>query len=100
MLDASELVRRHGGFLGERQDLLVARFGQVVDNRIVRDVRGTLRRYEGEPEAGVRALAELADALRLVVPVPVEPLPEIEFDDVRVLCWMAVLGKSDAEGPA
>ncbi|GMA23114.1 helicase [Luteimicrobium album] len=98
MLDASELIRWHGGFLGERQDALVQRYGQVVDNRIVRDVRGTLRRYEGEAEAGVRALAELADALRLPIPVPVEPLPEIELDDVRVLCWMAVQGRPE-RGP-
>ena len=37
----------------------------------------------------VRALARLTDDLGL----PPEPLPEIEDDDVHLVCWLAITGR-------
>jgi len=91
MRDAADLVRRHGAFLGEEQDRLVERLAQQVEVRVQREVRDVLREEELRPERAVSRLRDLADQVRLSVPAPVEPLPEIELDDVRVLCWMAVL---------
>ena len=94
MRDAADLVRRHGGYLGAVQDELVLRVSQQVEVRVQREVRTLLREHEDDAAGAVAALAALADQVRLQPPVPVEPLPEVELDDVRVLCWMAVLPES------
>lgn len=90
MRDAAALVRRHGSFLGDVQDTLVDRFGQDVETRIQRQVRDVLRENADDPAAAVGELRRLADDLRLPVPKPVEPLPEIEVEDVRLVAWVAV----------
>ena len=90
MRDAAELVRRHGAALGAAQDDLVERLGQDVEPRILREVRRIVREHEGAPLDAVQELLTLADGVRLSVPRPIEPLPEIELDDIRVVAWVAV----------
>lgn len=41
----------------------------------------------------VRALARLTDDLGLPPSPPPEPLPEIEDDDVHLVCWLAITGR-------
>ena len=90
MRDAAELVRRHGAALGAAQDDLIERLGQDVEPRILREVRRILREHESAPLDAVQELLTLADGVRLAVPRPIEPLPEIELDDIRVIAWVAV----------
>lgn len=90
MRDAAMLVRDHGSALGEQQDRLEKRFGQVVEARYQTLVRQTIQEHEGSPEQGVLALKTLADQLRLPVPEPVRPFAPIQIEDVRVLAWVAV----------
>jgi hypothetical protein len=93
MHTAAALVRAHGSYLGAEQDRLAERFGQHLEERNLKLVREAVAAAEGAPQAGVEALKALANALRLPIPVPVEPKPGIELDDVRVLCWVAVDGR-------
>jgi len=97
MRDAGVLVRKHGLFLGEQQDRLARRFEQVVESRYVKLVREALRQADDEPGVAVEALRKLADELRLPVPTPVEAMPRIELEDVRVLCWAAVTSSREGE---
>ncbi|WP_207204583.1 SNF2-related protein [Sanguibacter massiliensis] len=90
MRDAAELVLRHGDVLGDATDTLHRRLKQNVENRVVREVRRVVRENATSATATVTALAQLADELRLRVPVRPEPLPEVELEDVRLVAWVAV----------
>lgn len=59
-----------------------------------------LREHEGDHAAAVQALRAIADELRLPVPPAVEPLPEIELDDVRLIVWVAVHGEAQQTAPS
>jgi len=92
MRDAAALVRAHGAGLGHGQDELVERLGQEVERRLQVQVRAVLKEHADDPAVAVRELQRLADDARLAVPERPQPLPEIEVDDVRLVCWVAVHG--------
>jgi hypothetical protein len=90
---AADLVRRHGGSLGDQQDKLVEQLNQVANPRAEREVRAVLVAHRDvPPEKTVQALMDKANELRLKAPKPVEPLPQVGMEDVRLVTWMAVQG--------
>jgi hypothetical protein len=52
---------------------------------------------EDPPQRAARIL-ELVDELGLEPPPPPEPLPEINPDDVHLMCWMALVPRSPKPG--
>jgi hypothetical protein len=88
--EAAELVANHGAYLGiERQQGLLQRLNAVWEKRIVDRVREIVRSDETD-RVRIEALAEFVADAGLEPPPPAEPLPVIERDDVRLVCWMAV----------
>ncbi|WP_447925566.1 helicase-related protein [Georgenia muralis] len=101
MRRASDLVRRHGSILGDRQDRLVDRLNQAANPRAEREIRALLNAHDGgDPKASVMALEEKARQLRLKVPKPPEPLPPVRVEDVRLLTWMAIIPAAVPAVPA
>jgi hypothetical protein len=92
MRDAAELVRQHGSHLGKAQDDLVERLQAPYSPRILRAVREGLAQ-PGSSRQRIDHLAELADRLGLVRQPAPEPLPAIEEDDIRVMCWIAIIAQ-------
>ena len=91
MRDASELVFKHGEFLGqEGQTDLLARLNTAPSERIKREIRGALRTDLGNREK-VEEVRRLVLDFGLEPAQPPEPLPAIDKDDVRLVTWMAVL---------
>ncbi|MFC4904081.1 helicase-related protein [Kocuria oceani] len=91
MRDAAALVRKHGAVLGDEQDRLVERLNQVANPRAEKEIRGILAvQQNGNAQLAVRALQEKAKQLRLKVPKPVDPLPPVELNDIRLLTWVAI----------
>lgn len=92
MRRASELVRRHGSILGDRQDRLVDRLNQATNPRAEREIRALLNEHDGgDRKAAVVALEEKAGQLRLKVPEPPQPLPPVNVEDVRLVTWLAIV---------
>jgi hypothetical protein len=89
--EATELVANHGSHLGvERQRDLVQRLNGRWDKRIVDRVREIVRTEAAATER-LEELIEFVSEAGLEAPPPPVPLPVIERDDVRLVCWMAVL---------
>lgn len=96
MRDARELVFEHGtGVLdGSRQKALIEIIETPRPERVLREVRSVLRQDVTPPER-VKALDELVKTLGLE-PVPAaKPLPEIDHDDVHLVCWLARVWSGD-----
>lgn len=94
---AADLVRKHGSVLGDQQDKLVERLNQVANPRAEREIRAVLTTYrEASPGKAVEALLESANALRLTPPKPIERLPQVSLEDVRLVTWMAIVGADPA----
>ena len=89
MRDAADHIRDHGAHLGNQQDVLIRRLGQVVDRRIQREIREILNSGETNQEIATKLL-QAADDLRIQQPIPVEPMPEIRLEDVRLIAWSVV----------
>lgn len=92
MRRAADLVRQHGFDLGERQDEFVTRLAQPVLPRAQREIRQVLKEHEGDPVAGVVALAAAAADLRLPIPAQPVRLPRIDPEtDIHLVTWAAVV---------
>jgi hypothetical protein len=91
---AVELVRRARptDMPLDEADRLVDRLQTTYPPRILRQVRQVTGSAQSAPDQ-VRALARLADELGLQPSSPPEPLPEIEDDDVHLVCWLAITGR-------
>jgi len=88
--EAAELVANHGSYLGiEKQQGLLERLNARWDKRIVDRVREIVR-SEGAATAQINELAMFVADAGLEPPEPAEPLPVIERDEVRLVCWTAV----------
>lgn len=61
--------------------------------RIIRTIRAALRSSEEPPEQAEAVLAVIAELGLEPYEAP-EPLPEITLDDVHLICWQALVGKS------
>ena len=89
---AADLVRRHGAGLGDQQDRLVERLNQVANPRTEREIRSVLASYQqASPAVTVRALLDKANELRLKTPKPIEALPQVDLEDIRLVTWMAIV---------
>jgi hypothetical protein len=92
MRDATELLTSH-----RPKDLEDTRWRRLLDTieapydtRTQRMVRKTLDEHE-DPRERVAALIALIDDLGLEPPPQVQPLPEIEEEDVNLVTWMALV---------
>lgn len=91
--DAFDLVRAHGGHLGEEQRGLLLRLRAVPSKKVERAVRSALNEGRTASERIDLVRAEL-DAAGIQAPPPVRPLPPVALGEVRLVAWMAVKGKS------
>ena len=88
--EAAELVVTQGAYLGpERQHDLLKRLNARWEKRIVDRVREIVRSGASGGEI-IGRLSEFVSEAGLEAPPPAEPLPVIERDDVRLVCWVAV----------
>ena len=92
MRDAAELLRTHPPKnLGtDRLHRLLDTIEAPYDTRTQRMMRKTLDDHEGVRER-VAAVIRLVEDLGLEPPAEVEPLPEIEEEDVNLVTWMALV---------
>jgi superfamily II DNA or RNA helicase len=100
MQRAIELVRAGplpDGMTGAQADELCERLAAPYAERHLRPFRGILNGPLSESEK-IAAVAELADELGLEKPLPIPDLPEIEVDDLRVICWMCVSPRDRGAG--
>ncbi len=68
---------------------MLQRLNARWEKRIVDRVREIVR-SEAAASARIDELVEFVADAGLEPPEPAEPLPVIERDDVRLVCWMAV----------
>ncbi len=59
------------------------------DNRTQRMMRAAINNSDA-PQQQAQAIVDLVDELALEPPTPIEPLPEIDLDDVHLVCWIAL----------
>jgi superfamily II DNA or RNA helicase len=91
MRDAAEIVRRHGAHLGDSQDRLVGRLEAPYAPRIQRAVRDVVNDPALTDRQKADQLLTLADHLGLVQQPAPQPLPQIEPDDIHLICWTVIL---------
>lgn len=88
--EAAELVVTSGEGLGlEEQQGLLRRLNARWDRRIVGEVRRIVR-SDQPARTRINELAQYVREEGLPIPEPPEPLPPVDRDDVRLVCWMAV----------
>ena len=92
MQRAAELVRtsRPATMTIEEADRLVDALQAPYPERVLKLVRGAMA-SEDEPSEQVLAVAQIAAELGLEPSPPPEPLPEIDHDDVHLICWLAIV---------
>lgn len=90
MRRAAEAVRDHAmGVDIEAIDRAVESLEAPYAERILRPFRSAMA-IEAPAERAA-AILELVDELGLEPPPPPEPLPEINPDDVHLVCWLALV---------
>ncbi len=97
MRDAADLLRNHPpkDLATDRLHRLLDTIEAPYDTRTQRMMRRTLDEHEDARER-VAAVVDLVDDLGLEPPAEVEPLPEIDEEDVNLVTWMALVpGKPD-----
>lgn len=92
MRDAAALVQsnRPPSMTLEEADRLVDVLETPYPERTLRQVRRVLASAVTASEK-VEALAQLASDLGLEPGTPLEPLPEVDEDDVHLVCWLAIV---------
>lgn len=93
MRDAAALVREHGLFLGDKQDLLAIRLDAPYTLRIQREVRHIANAANTTERQKIESLSELADLRGLTPPPPPPVLPVIDPSDIYLICWTAITPK-------
>jgi hypothetical protein len=88
---AASLIRKHGSHLGDRQDELIERLEAPYAPRVQRAVRGVLNDGALTRQGKADKLLILADQLGLARQPGPQPLPQIEAEDIRLICWIAVV---------
>ena len=77
--------------MGERQDVLAARFRGQYPRRIQREVRLALSLNDASaPREVVERLVVVADQFGLAVSDPPQPLPWASLEDIHLICWVAI----------
>jgi hypothetical protein len=87
--EAAALVVEHGDALGAEQNTLLQKLNAKWDKEIVDAIR-VIVRSDKSPAKRLAALAEYVQTQGLRAPEPIKPLPVVELEDIRVVCWMAV----------
>ena len=88
--DAAELVITFGEHLGfDHQNQLLGCLNATWEKRIVDEIREIVR-PEAPGKDRVDALATFITEAGLEPPPPAEPLPVVDRDEIRLVCWMAV----------
>jgi hypothetical protein len=93
MVRAIELVRAGPlpeGMTGADADELCERLRAPYAERYLRQFRAILREEGLGPSERIARIKALADDLGLEKPAPIPDLPEIEAQDLRVICWLCV----------
>lgn len=94
--DAADLVRQHGGFLGnEAQRMLLRQLRSVPSAKVSRAVRAAIRDGNTNTER-IKLVAAEVEAAGIQPPPKVEPLPDVSENEVRLVTWMAVKGRNRA----
>ena len=98
---AADLVRANNppGMTLEEADRLVESLQAAYPERIVREFRRVLGSDQDPPEQAA-AIARLATDIGLEPSPPPEPLPEIEAEDVHLVCWLAIIPEEASGGNA
>jgi hypothetical protein len=96
MLRAAELVSLHRpGFMTiQEADRLVEALQAPYPERTVKLVRAAMALSDA-PTAQVAEIARVAREIGLEPSPPPQPLPEIDHDDVYLVCWLAIVPKID-----
>ncbi|MDP9438834.1 MAG: helicase, partial [Actinomycetota bacterium] len=92
MREAADLLRSHAprDMPRERLRRLLDAVEAPYDTRTQRLMRRTLDNH-GEARDRAAAVITLVDELGLQPPPPVEPLPEIDEEDVNLVTWLALV---------
>lgn len=95
MQRAAELVRDHrpGSMTVEEADRLIEALEAPYPERVLKLVRAAMVMSD-EPDEQVRAISQLAMELGLEPSPPPELLPEIDHEDVHLVCWVAIVPTS------
>lgn len=91
MRDAAAIVRKHGSHLGDSQDRLIARLEAPYASRIQRTIRDVVSDDALTHRQKTNRLQALADHLGLLEQPAPQPLPVIDPDDIRLICWTVIL---------
>jgi Helicase conserved C-terminal domain/PLD-like domain len=96
MRDAADLLRSHPprDLATDRVHRLLDTIEAPYDTRTQRMMRRTLDEHEKTGER-VRAVIALVEELGLQPPSPVDPLPDIDEQDVNLVTWMALVPGDD-----
>jgi Helicase conserved C-terminal domain/PLD-like domain/SNF2-related domain len=99
MQRAAELVRRHrpASMTLKEADRLIDVLEAPYPERTLRAIRQASASSE-EPQQQVLAVAQTANDLGLQPNPPPRPLPEIEHDDVHLVCWLAIVPPATPSG--
>ncbi len=93
--DASQLVFQHGQFLGaEGQMELIGKLNAVPSKKVERSVRVALS-IEGSDKAKIMAVKEEVESAGIQKPEAPKPLSTVNINQIRLICWMAVKGRSN-----
>jgi HKD family nuclease len=93
--DASQLVFQHGQFLGaESQIELIGKLNAVPSKKVERSVRMALS-IEGSDMEKIMAVKEEIESAGIQKPEAAKPLTAVNINQIRLICWMAVKGRSD-----
>jgi hypothetical protein len=99
--EAHHLVAEEGSFLGpEAQDLLMAKLNGRWGTSVVKAVRSIVRDEKLTGKKKVEALAAFVTEVGLSLPEQPQPLKAVRLEDIRVVCWMAVVPGDSPKTPA
>jgi superfamily II DNA or RNA helicase len=89
---AAQLVATHrpASMTVEEADRLVSALQAPYPERVLKLVRAAMASSK-KPTEQVIAIAQVATELGLEPSPPPEPLPEIDHDDVHLVCWLAIV---------
>jgi hypothetical protein len=92
MRDAADVLRAYPppGMAATQVEHLLDTLEAPYDLRTQRVIRRALADHR-DPADQVTQLIRVVDELGLQPPAPLEPLPEIELDDVHLVTWMALV---------
>lgn len=95
--DASQLVFQSGQFLTSEIQLdLIGKLNAVPSKKVERAVRLALS-MPGSDQERILAVKEEVEAAGLQKPEPAKPLDAVTQNQVRLVCWMAVKGREEAQ---